>query len=129
MRTLDPGHAYFLNDYSGDKDETIDSEQPLIFMHRIGPRYPGNDGSPYDGTNCQEVLRALISRSIYLNTQIPCKETTRIIEHLRSALWLFEKRAAREHRRELEFMELSEIELENHSTCRKCGHIVCEHRK
>jgi hypothetical protein len=127
MRTYDPGHAFFLDSYSGYPDETsIEGEQSLIFMHRVGNRYPGNDGNPYDGTNCQEVIRALISRALYLNNQIPCLETTEVITHLRQCLFLFEYRAAREHN--LTLPHPIQEDIENVPVCRQCGHISCSHR-
>lgn len=128
MKTMDPGHYYFLNDYSGDNpNETVSSEQSLHFMHRIGSGYPGNQDSPYDGTNCQEVIRALIARCKYLNSQIPCNETRSIIHNLRISLWLFESRAAKIHGYKFDYPIFTAIE--DIPTCRTCGHIVCKHKE
>jgi hypothetical protein len=92
-------------------------------VKRVGDRYPGNGGTGYEGTNCQEVLRALVSRSLYLNNQFPCAETEAIIGHLRSALLLFEVRAARIHGRALSLESLEEIE--DIPPCVVCGHLQC----
>lgn len=126
MKTIDPGHTFALDDYSGHSDKQTLEEQFLVFMHRIGDRYPGNQGNPYDGTNCQEVLRALITRYIYLNNQIPSAETELIIHNLRYCLLLNEIRAARVHNLELP-LDLR-YDIENVPACRHCGHLVCEHR-
>lgn len=128
MKTMDPGHYYFLNEYSGDDpDETVDTEQPLRFMHRIGDGYPGNQGSPYDGTNCQEVLRAVLDRVKYLNSQEECDENYAILDSLRDALWQFECRAAKRHNVKLDIPAGTPIE--EIPTCRTCGHLVCKHQE
>lgn len=119
MRTLDPGHAYKLDVYDGDGDCI------LIFMKRSGSGYPGNVGR-HCGTNCQEVLRALIDRVQYLQAQEACSENDQIIEHLRNSLKLFEVRAARRHGlRNLLFRG----DVEKLKTCVKCGHVVCGHHR
>lgn len=115
MKEIDQGHAYELDRYDGDGAEH------LTFMKREGVGYPGNVGH-YPGTNCQEVLRALIARAKYLNGQIPCEETTEAISHLRHALHLFERRAARRHGRVL-YIPIEGIA--EAATCKICGHIDC----
>jgi|SRR5579863_737659 len=127
MEIVEPGHWFKLNNYSGISESTTLSKSQLVFMHRVGDNYPGNHGYPYDGTNCQEVLRALIHRCIYLNGQIPCRETENIIENLRYSLILFEERAARVHG--LKLPPNLPKDIENTPTCRQCGHIVCNHKK
>lgn len=116
MRVLDPGHRYLLNIYDGE------GMQPLRFMKREGEKFPGNIGH-YSGTNCQEVLRALIDRVKYLDNQVPCLENDRILECLREVLFQFESRAARRHKRDFP-TKYRRIEEQPH--CRKCGHIGCE---
>ena len=86
MKILDAGHHYELDCLDGDET------QSLVFVKRSGPKFPFNEGS-YPGTNCQEVLRALIDRCQYLQAQAPCAETKSIIANLRAALLLFELRA------------------------------------
>lgn len=115
MNVLDPGHSYALQNYDGD------GAQKLVFMKREGPGYPFNVGH-YKGTNCQEVMRALIDRVLYLNKQVPCAENQIALAGLRSALYAFELRAARRHGRELEWQT---SEPESAPTCPTCGHIKC----
>jgi hypothetical protein len=52
-----------------------------------------NGGSVTAGTNCQEVIRALIDRVKFLNNQKHWQGNEEIINHLRQALALFECRA------------------------------------
>lgn len=118
MKILDPGHCYNLDTFDGNE------EQNLIFMHRVGPGFPGNQGESYSGTNCQEVLRVLIDRVKYLNVQVPCIENGIILVSLRDALLQFEIRAARRHKRILP--ELPR-EIEEVTSCKQCGHIYCGH--
>lgn len=130
MKTTDPGHCYMIDDYPGDPDSTtnaMDSEQLVVFMHKVGDRYPGNQGEPYDGTNCQELLRVLIHRCLYLNEQIPCQETTDIISSLRNDLRSFETRAARIHGLKILSEILFRVDIENVPVCRRCGHVICRH--
>lgn len=117
MLVLDPGHVYELRVFDAASEQTA----PLAFMKREGLGYPFNVGH-HAGTNCQEVLRALIDRVKYLQHQIPCPENLIILAGLRSALVAFEIRAARRHGRELTF----EGDIEDAPTCRQCGHIGCE---
>jgi hypothetical protein len=116
MKVIDSGHYYLLNSLDGGLPVA------LYFVKREGPGYPGNKGTQ-PGTNMQEVLRALIERSEYLNRQIPCAETEAVIHHLRSSLLLLELRAARRHGRVLAIHSYEDIETME--TCSKCGHIGC----
>lgn len=126
MRTHDRGHWYALQVYDRNRS-SIPSETWLRFMKRVGEGYPGNDGPPYSGTNCQEILRVLIDRVKYLDGQIPCSENAEILGHLRQALLLFEQRAARRHGREL---SVSADQVEDEPACPQCGHVRCEgHRE
>lgn len=117
MKVIDQGHHYDLAIYDEDDRTT----QHLLFMKREGPGYPFNVGH-HAGTNCQEVIRALIDRVKYLERQIECPENAVILAGLRSALLAFEIRAARRHGRELPGLP---IEVENMPTCDVCGHIGC----
>jgi hypothetical protein len=124
MMILDKGHEYFLDTYDSDQY----SRSPILtFMKRRGEGYPGNTSS-YPGTNCQEVLRALIDRVKYLDGQIPCKENKQIVFHLRSALFLFEDRAAYRHgkRLDLNYLKITD-NIEDVPHCQTCGHIQCGH--
>lgn len=116
MKTIDNGHIFELDSYDGGEPVR------LTFMKREGEGYPYNVGS-HPGTNCQEVLRALISRTQYLNAQVPALWNKIIIAALRSALWAFEKRAAERHGRDLKGGVT--LGIEDIPTCRICGHIQC----
>lgn len=122
MKTIDPGHAYLLDSYDGGQPVR------LTFVKREGEGYPFNAGH-HPGTNCQEVIRALIDRVKYLQEQIPCEENQQIINNLRSCLWEFERRAAKRHGRAsvLPWQEgYQAIPIENQPTCTGCGHVGCE---
>lgn len=120
MEIVDPGHEFLLDSYDGEK------ENRLVFMKREGEGYPFNVGR-HAGTNCQEVIRALIDRLKYLDRQIPCQENQGAITHLRGALFCFEYRAANRHGRVLHFpSEGYQPEIEDVPTCATCGHIQCE---
>lgn len=125
MKVLEPGHAYQLDVL--DKAVGAGNDRGIVglrFVKRIGPGYPGNEAPPHSGTNCQEVVRALIDRVKYLDGQQPAPENPRIINHLREVLWLFERRAARRHGRKLmkQPKGAGPIPIEAWPTCRECGH-------
>jgi hypothetical protein len=122
MRVLDDGHAYSVDNYDGDWPQTI------VFVKREGKGYPFNAGH-HPGTNCQEVIRALIDRVEYLQRQESCAANTSILNHLRLALRDFELRAAHRHQRTLPLFDLGDIEKQ--PTCAGCGHIGCtgNHRR
>jgi hypothetical protein len=120
MRVITPGHHYLLDVYDGR------GSMGLRFMKRVGEGYPGNTGSPHEGTNCQEVLRALIDRVQYLHSQSPCEENEEIRSHLRTALLLFEERAAR-IRGDTSLRDRSNYLIEAEPTCKVCGHIGEKH--
>ncbi len=122
MKTIDPGYRYALVNYDNYPQQQ-GLEQQLLFVKREDENYPGNKGTN-PGTNCQEVLRALIDRCVYLQKQKSCAETEAIIGNLRSALLLFELRAARRHGRHLDFSYLETIEIAG--TCETCGHVDCQ---
>lgn len=52
---------------------------------------PGQEESP--GILCQDLIRVLIDRVIFLNSQQPCSENVQILENLRECLIMFETRA------------------------------------
>lgn len=95
--------------------------QILTFVKRMGPRYPGNT-TKHHGTTTQEVLRALIERTDYVNNQEPCAETEAVAGLLRSALYLLEVRAARKRGVNIMFPTLAKFEQEPVSP--KDGHIL-----
>jgi hypothetical protein len=115
LKVLDAGHRFALRHLDGEGEEI------LQFVKREGEGYPGNVGQ-CEGTTMQEVLRALISRAKYVNSQIPCEETECGIEMMRHAIGWFECRAARRHGRIWEMPD----NIEKAPTCEKCGHIGCK---
>lgn len=118
MKIIDAGHKYQVDSLDGGEPQTIQ------FVKRIGDGFPFNGGDPVSGTNCQEVLRVLIDRTEYLGKQIPCAETEAALALMRTALLLFESRAARRHGRTLSLRDLHEaVRLQ---PCQKCGHIQCD---
>lgn len=90
MKILDPGHIYELRQLGNDET------QMLRFIKRSGGavQYP----EEWAGLQTQEVLRALIDRTHYLNGILACKETQEAIKHLRMALYWYEARALRRKR-------------------------------
>lgn len=117
MHVIDPGHDYIL--------EALDGGEPqrLTFVKREGANYPGNVGT-HPGLLTQEVMRALLDRCIYMNNQGSCAETDIIIANLRTAIMMFEVRAARCRGATVELAHASD--LDSAPTCPKCGHIQCD---
>lgn len=120
MKILDAGHYYSIDNIDDDKIQTIK------FVKREGEGFPFNAGN-FPGTNCQEVLRVLINRTEYLNSQIPSAETEGAISAMKTALFLFEVRAARRHGNFLDLRDLHEPVRLN--PCKTCGHICCNKHK
>lgn len=120
MNVLDPGHRYELRHLDGDGVST------LTFVKREGLGYPGNVGH-WEGTNLQEVLRALIDRLQYLNGQIADRRNDRVLHCLRLAIWQLELRAAERHGRcDAAFLAEYDVgQIEAYPTCATCGHIGC----
>ncbi len=120
MKILDPGHVYELDILDGNDDF---GGNVLTFVKREGPNFPGNVGK-FPGTTSQEVIRALISRAVYVNGQHPCVENDAVISLLESALLLLEVRAARKHGHAL--TEPSMVSFLLKQKCPTCFHINCE---
>lgn len=118
MKILDAGHTYELDILDNKNKEKMF----LSFVKREGDYYPFNHGS-HAGTNCQEVLRVLIDRTEYLQKQKPCFETEAILGNLKTALALFELRAANQHGRFLNLESLQHLMIDK--PCIRCGHIGC----
>ena len=87
MKVIDSGHEYELSELGSD------NTQILKFIKRSGGtvQYSGE----HAGLQTQEVLRALIDRTKYLDSIIPCRETKEAIKHLQMALYWYEVRAQR----------------------------------
>ena len=134
MKVIDPGHVYELDWLDGiphprtlleiiRQNPNLNPACSIIFVKREGDNYPGNIGH-HPGTNIQEVLRALIDRTKYLQQQIPDPRNEMVIESLRRALWALEDRAATRHGRFLSRRKWP-YPVEEEPTCLRCGHIEC----
>jgi hypothetical protein len=88
MEVLEEGHIYDLP-HVGDPGY----KQRLTFIRRSGGAIKYRYEHP--GTNTQEVLRALIDRTKYLDSIIPAVENADTLYHLRMALLGYEGRAYR----------------------------------
>jgi hypothetical protein len=125
MHIIDPGHKFALDLY----DMGIGVFTELTFMKREGGKYPGNKGH-YPGTNLQEVIRACIVRTEYLNRQIPCDENVVGLRCLREFILSLEVRAAMRHgmthveAAAILFKFFLEGTIERLPTCKVCGHIL-----
>ena len=119
MRILDPGHRYELDIL----DKTYDLIAVLQFVKREGEEYPGNIGH-YPGTTTQEVLRALIDRTKYVDQQQHWSANDFVIDYLRRALYELELRAAYAAGKGLNIFHVDMIETL--PTCSTCGHIWCD---
>lgn len=119
MRVIIPGHVYALD--SVDTSPGRNPRQSVSFVLRRGPEgEPLSEASRAPGILCQELLRVLIDRVLYLYAERPCDEDTQIIQKLRECLVLFEARAARSAIERLS-------KPEEAATCNSCGHIICTH--
>ncbi len=87
MKTIDPGHIYELQQL-GDENKKI-----LTFIKRSGGAVVYE--KEWAGLQTQEVLRALIDRTKYLYSVLPCKETAEALRHLRMTMYWYETRAFR----------------------------------
>lgn len=116
MQVIDPGHEYLLDSLDGV------CVNHLVFVKRVGEKYPGNTGS-HPGTTMQEVLRTLVERAEYVGRQVPCEETSAVIYHLKMSIYLLEMRAARCHGRSVPgFMDA----VRGTGKCSVCGHVGCD---
>lgn len=118
MRVIEPGHVYRLDILDG---EGWEAPERLRFVKREGDGYPGNVGS-HSGTTTQEVLRALIERTQYVDGQIQDDSNEQVLACLREAIWQLEERAARRHGRSF---HVAVDGIEKLPTCEKCHHIGC----
>lgn len=99
MNIVEPGHVYDLDWLDGEPevmtnpDLACGSEHPenrLIFVNR-------EEGTEHGGTQTQEVLRALIDRTMHCDNCLRWPGNDEIIYHLRMALVLHEARALERH--------------------------------
>lgn len=87
MKVIETGHVYDLKRLESKGYER------LTFIKRSSGAIQYND--EHSGTNTQEVIRALIERTGYLHSVLPCDETADAIYYLRMALYCYEVRAYR----------------------------------
>jgi hypothetical protein len=85
LRAITPGHVYVLDHLDGD------NKSYLKFVSRP-PLH-----EPREGVINQEVLRVLIDRVQFLDSEVPWQGNTEILHHLRMALALHEARAFLRH--------------------------------
>lgn len=126
MKVIDPGHAYRLDVIDAPTPLRRLAGQRLEFVKRVGDQFPGNTGPAHQGPTSQEVIRALIDRTQYVNAQKSHVENWVAIVALREALIALEMRAAyvRDDRAAADSIrDLIAPELE--PTCITCGHILC----
>lgn len=79
MKIIEKGHRYELSSIDGEY------KQLLTFVNR--------EDNPHPGTQTQEVLRALIDRTLHCDGCLRWEGNDKIIFHLRMALVLHETRA------------------------------------
>lgn len=132
MKVADPGHLYELATLDGN-DALDTPAEVLRFVKRVGDNYPGNVAPPYPGATSQEVIRALIDRTKYVDNQRKHGENQRVLRHLRMALYSLEKRAATERGEWQSFYDAAFSSpsglIEDSEVCAKCGHIGCARHK
>lgn len=92
MKVLEPGHTYDLDNFQHPKGEF---NQTLRFIQKVpNPQNPSELVTIQNGTTNEEVLKALINRTEFLNTKFPCRENSIAITKMQEALMWFEKRTA-----------------------------------
>lgn len=80
MKIIEPGHIYQLEHRDGS------GASLLVFVNR-------ETGTEHEGTQTQEVIKALIDRTKHCDACLRWEGNDKIIEHLRMALVLHEARA------------------------------------
>lgn len=87
MKVIVPGHRYEVASFENTNDQVID------FIHKQPKENaPGEFVTLCDGTTNEELLRVLINRTEFLNSQFPCRENSIAITKMQEALMWFEKR-------------------------------------
>jgi hypothetical protein len=124
VKVLDPGHLYELSNL--DQHAPGNRVERLQFVKRIGDKFPGNLGEPRCGTISQEVIRALIDRTLFVNGQIEHGLNYRALGALRDALIALEMRSALARGDEDAAAQIRVMQApETEATCDHCGHILC----
>ena len=101
MEVVDLGHVYLLDTFG--KNGKLKRKAKLRFIKRSGGAITHPNEHP--GLNTQEVLRALIERSEFLDDVLECDETKDAIYHLRMALYMYELRAWRRKQEKVNKLE------------------------
>lgn len=117
MRIIEPGHVYELANVDG-----IGTQRIYFVRRRDDQGELLNTALHAQGILTQELLRVAIDRTLYLYAEAPCDEDTKIVEHLREAITLFESRAARRSIEKLAKPEEAKV-------CDTCQHILCPHQQ
>jgi hypothetical protein len=86
MKVIDPGHIYECDQLGG-------GTQIITFVKRSSGAVTYKE--EWAGLQSQEILRALIDRTKFLNEILPCSETIEALYHLRMSLYWYEVRAYR----------------------------------
>lgn len=88
MKILVPGHRYELEGFENPaKTQTID----FIKKSPLPPN--GNESvTVFDGTTNEDLLKVLINRTEFLNSEFPCRENSIAITKMQEALMWFEWR-------------------------------------
>lgn len=94
MKIIEPGHVYELANLEHP------GSQLLTFIKRSSGAVDYGDAE-HPGTNTQEVLRALIDRTQFLDGVLTAEETQDAVFYLRQALFLYEARAYRRKQQKL----------------------------
>lgn len=90
MKILDPGHLYEVDVFFKSKSNIHCEKEQQTVRFLKDDTY--NGGTPYPGTTCQELIRVLINRVEFLDNQNSHEYNNQIVDNLREALLLFEKR-------------------------------------
>lgn len=100
MNPITPGYKYDLANRGGSGIQVLQFEQrePSQFVTN-GPRALT---TVEDGTTTEEVLAALLHRTIHLNQLLPCPDNFLIAHHLELALTLLNNRTADRMKRGVE---------------------------
>jgi hypothetical protein len=94
MRTIVPGHQYYLNNFEGP------GKQILNFIQK--EERDGKFVTVNNGTTNEEVIEALLDRLDFLDTKAPHQENRIAIEHLKSALAALNRRTEERKKRGVE---------------------------
>lgn len=107
MIITEPGHLYLLQHLESPGREV------LRFIRRSSAAIDYGAGE-HPGTNSQEVIRALIDRTIYLDKILGADETLDAVYYLRMALFCYEARALRRKQNKLNKTDKKNYSIEKY---------------